>query len=620
MNNFDYETQRAVGIMKINYSGHGYINVCGYLTVSQFFPLTEDEAKEMFPPRGKIFAHNVSQKYNDYDGECITISVIPNAKEGEGYDDYIWDKSTDIELEGCILKKIDDLLSDNGERNFKILSENNLLDQEETVYVLSGEYIYKIDTSDSRFIPFFNAGKAKLVYSEKRETYYLLDTDLGEPENVIDITNDNQLIDWFTNKILKPNWTVIQEGGTKEAQNIVRETLLSYKQLPLSIAENRYNRLSKLIGIYKLTKESIDNLQNFPWIIPTIESSINNLKEEYFKKIEEDNQEKISRVKQEYEEQIIKEKTYLDQRLCTLQQEFENQKSTYEIKHKDLVTHLTEKEDELKMIDVKIAETRKALISEEEKLLLLQSRKDDILKDFKVIKDVLNIQNQHSPENEFFLDYTENNAESPFIMFNTFQTILGCWMSTYGLENEKSNDIATLLSKYKVVLLPNNAIIKSIMMATGKCTYLTAYVNVAWKSYNDLWESGLHAIVDECRRKQDRLHFLILKNINLSYIPNYLQPILDLQSGFAHRLPNEKETFPANLRIMATASSDRVIPMTRNSLELIGCIGKIPKCNNSSEFKQEELKDKGFLTPQILNEISHEISVNNKFEEYLDEN
>ena len=101
---------------------------------------------------------------------------------------------------------------------------------------------------------------------------------------------------------------------------------------------------------------------------------------------------------------------------------------------------------------------------------------------------------------------------------------------------------------------------------------MVSYVGVGWKSFDDLRYSGLSAIVAEAIKNPDMIHFLVLRNINMSYIPCYLQPVLDMQSGLSQYFPGTGIGFPENLRILCTRTKDTVIPVSASSLEGIGCI------------------------------------------------
>lgn len=135
-----------------------------------------------------------------------------------------------------------------------------------------------------------------------------------------------------------------------------------------------------------------------------------------------------------------------------------------------------------------------------------------------------------------------------------------------------ADEIVTKLSLHNVVLFPDNKTLLATMQATRRCRYVVSYVGVYWKSFNNLWESGLSVIINEAINNPDLIHFLVLRNINMSYIPCYLQPILDMESGLIKYYPGTELEFPENLRILCTRVKETVIPVTEASLEGVGCI------------------------------------------------
>ena len=162
----------------------------------------------------------------------------------------------------------------------------------------------------------------------------------------------------------------------------------------------------------------------------------------------------------------------------------------------------------------------------------------------------------------------------------------------------------------------------SVIYATGRCRYITSYVSVSWKSFSDLWENGLVQIIDSCKRNPQDIHYLVLRNINLSYTPNYLQPLLDAQRGFVNTLPNSSEVYPANLKVLMTATEDDVIPLTKDSLQYIGCVSKKDFTPTTIIRKPKIEGLVGYLDAELLtseNPNIEEVSRHNCIEDYINE-
>ena len=97
MSNFDFENYNPVGYVRILPNGNANIEVIGYANHRNIFHnLTSRERIELFPPKGRVFAHNFIQRYDKLDKHLVCLAVMPNEKEGENLDAYIWDKSSSV--------------------------------------------------------------------------------------------------------------------------------------------------------------------------------------------------------------------------------------------------------------------------------------------------------------------------------------------------------------------------------------------------------------------------------------------------------------------------------------------------------------------------------------------
>ena len=205
----------------------------------------------------------------------------------------------------------------------------------------------------------------------------------------------------------------------------------------------------------------------------------------------------------------------------------------------------------------------------------LDSRKESIIADFSVIKEVLACgTSTKGPEPEDSITINEFNQknERDFPTAGPYKKNIDSLLMKYKAGKVSADEIVTMLATHNVVLFPDSETLLATMQATRRCRYVVSYVGVGWKSFDDLRYSGLSAIVAEAIKNPDMIHFLVLRNINMSYIPCYLQPVLDMQSGLSQYFPGTGIGFPENLRILCTRTKDTVIPVSASSLEGIGCI------------------------------------------------
>ena len=113
---------------------------------------------------------------------------------------------------------------------------------------------------------------------------------------------------------------------------------------------------------------------------------------------------------------------------------------------------------------------------------------------------------------------------------------------------------------------------------------------------------------------------LNLQNINLSYLPNFLQPVADLQKGLITRFPATDIPLPKNLRILCTVSEDELIKMPATVLRYFGCIDKTCQFDTSSTMKMADDANLGYLTTEeLIREGQQDFEVHNMFEQYIDE-
>ena len=93
MKTFDFENNNPIGYVDILPNGNANIDIVGYVdSLNVFHRLNSREIVDLFPPKGRVFAHNFIQRYESFRNRLVCLAVMPNAKDGEGLDSYIWDK------------------------------------------------------------------------------------------------------------------------------------------------------------------------------------------------------------------------------------------------------------------------------------------------------------------------------------------------------------------------------------------------------------------------------------------------------------------------------------------------------------------------------------------------
>ena len=339
MNNFDYNKHAVIGELSINQSsGNGYVRVLGYIDGSNYIFLSQVDINKIFLPKGEVFAFNIQRDYIDYDKELISLYVIPNEKEGDKYNAYVWNHFRGVYVLGSKTIRIEEKFNDNGEENFSILSKYNFLDQDEPYFFISDDKLYKVDkSSTSRFIPYCIIDDNTEIVDGVYSTYFL-ENDLPSKDGVIDITTDEQLIDWFINKIARNNWQDIQSGDGSKLICACKEALISLKNLDDEIIRSRLERIKRIVKSFILTRDSLQDILNAKWLHNTVYKSIEAYKDDYISSILSDNAKELDSIKEQHLQEIETAKLEYRKHLVNIQES----KDIAQAKHDRMLLQLEE--------------------------------------------------------------------------------------------------------------------------------------------------------------------------------------------------------------------------------------------------------------------------------------
>lgn len=625
MSDFDFIRHTVIGELTINSnSGHGYVKVYGYMDGYKYISLSAEESSRIFTPKGEVFAYNIVRDYSNLDRKLITLSVKPNDKDGDNRADFVCDyyngSICSIGYQITTLPKVGVI----GEYNYMQLHEHHLLGKDEPVFFQVNDKLYCIKDDKQRLIPYCTITDSMPIVRGKYDAYYLGGS-LPMEQGVIDITNDQQLIKWFVEKIAKVRWHDIQSGNGKLAQDEAKKALEATSLDP-NIVLHRLHRLAMLTESFVLTRDEVQSLIDAPWLQPTISKALLNFKEDYVNLVLSENADEINSLREEHELEIQRETAQHDSAITQLKKSMERALQEHD-------QALTRFEDEIETKQLELGRLVKDISDKEtiigcltEQLKSINERKDAVVSDFEVIKQVLNLSsstnNQHSSIRTDAPITDVHLSDKRLPLYRGFNKNLEICLKAFGCTTNNINKLSDLFIGYGCILLPNIESLMSVIYATGRCRYVTSYVSVSWRSFSDLWENGLVQIIDSCKRNPQDMHYLVLRNINLSYIPNYLQPLLDAQMGFISTLPNSTEVYPANLKVLMTATEDDVIPLTKDCLQYVGCVSKKDFTPNAIIRKPKIEGLVGYLDADLLtNESSDldEISRVNSIDDYINE-
>lgn len=626
MGTFDYENNNPVGYVDILPNGNANIDIVGYVDrLNKYHHLNSKEINNTFPPKGRVFAHNFVQKYESFRNSLVCLAVMPNAKDGEGLDSYIWDKSVTVYEFGTKLKSLKANLNEDGENNFRIFQENDLIETESDKFILCGDKVYYIKAqSRERLIPYWNISSLDIIDTSFGKKY-IPSSQLPEKDGCIDITNDDQLINWFMTKILRKHYSEIVAG---ESFDVVEQYLVKafndMKNLTPNVHKSRLERIKRISTNFIMTLDELHAISDIPWVKNVIQQTVEAHKQSLISDTSAEYKDLLDKLKEEHETQIELEKIRYDEKLKELETEFKASASTISENEAKATAKLEEKKLEIEILDETIATKKKDVENVEQLIKKANERKNDLISDFAIIKEVFGM---GSPVSSPTLSKSSKtlNIESidqvgtECMMYNAYKKSLEDTLKANKLPHQNASTIADMMAEYKLLLVPDGVYAMAIIHAAQKCYYGVEYVNVGWKSFDDLWTEGLQEMVQHCNNKPEQMHFLILQNINLSYLPNYLQPILDIQMGLSPYFPCGIQ-FPDNLRILCTFDDGEVLPMSEKSLSYIGCIEKPSKEIHVSSIKTAYDERYGYLSPTKLMEGIEGLSnVPNFYKSYIDE-
>ncbi len=638
MDTFDFEKYDVIGFVQkpVGFNkDHSTITVMGIVDRSSniYIPLTDSEKLALFPTKGCIFAYGMFTKHPDWTGECVRIEVKlnNNTNSRKDRDDFIWNWSNIESIFAEKAVKLNSTLKQNGEENYNMFQSAGVLGAEKTKYVISGENLYEVKPS-IRLVSYWHLSDVSDNLLKCGGNYFI-HYDIEQKERgKIDITSDSQLIDWYKKNILKKEWSKIHESKSfASVDDVVKESLQKLN-IPSNIYESRLSRITSMSHNIDLTFEELEDLGTSQWFKDAVQEAMDKSIERYIKRLNDSRKDIIDKLRKE---QLVEEQKLEEEHRIKI--ESENNRFNKEVQQledclslkKNTVAELNntiskktaEKDAILKKAEDNLASIEAEIKSKKDVLKRIESKKDSLVEDFGVIHDVLSMcsisdtKKQTTPTIET-IDVGDTDA---YPALQPFRKNLESYLISSKAEMISLDELVTRLAKNNVILLPDLKTLTSLMKATGKCRYVVEYVGVDWKSFKDLWGNGLASLVDSCHQNNTVIHFLVLRNINMSFVPTYLQPIFDMENGLLTFFPGTDIKFPKNLKILCTRVSESVIPLTEKVLASFGCVAPIEKEANPTDENTQLIS--GYLTSSMMENLSpHAAMINsNSIEHYIDD-
>lgn len=546
--------------VKMGGTNNAMISVVGLVDEKGIFTyLTSEKAKEIFQPDGKVFAYNLLDRNEQWGKKLLNFHVIPKKyyDDDENHTNYIWDYNKDIMEYGCLAQCFPDnsLSWEDNEVNHKFIEKNGL--EEGVHYIISCSKLFKI------------SGKSGLIKTwSLNDDYFLVDDPecvitiygnsyvMKEPKlscEYLDSLSDFAVVHWFK-KIIQKTYPELYDilKGDKTADIYMLSDILNISH---RILRNRINKVINMFENMEITKTELNAFKNSPIFSDAIDKAILRFKDDF-----------TTKIKEEINSQIKERKDKLEEEIQSIQETRDKIKQEL----KSLEQEKSKKKEELDSM-VKTYQVQ------EKKMEELSAKKQDIVSDFKIIKEVLSLgadNGKTSPSGKseihpVYLDVGINEYE----YLEDYQDAIKDQLGAFGLKGS-SFVMASLVLKHQFILVPDIRLAYAAVNATGRCYYYTSYAEIGWQSFDDVMNHGLVAIMESCHTHADIPHFLIIQNINISYVPTYLQPLLDAVAGYVISIPGTDIVLPENLRIIGTVTPDPGLPIPMSCLRIMGCYPK----------------------------------------------
>ena len=625
MNTFDYEQYRVIGLVEDKLGDNATINVIGYCddNLHVFHPLNNAEALELFPTRGKVFAYRFNIDYRHLKGCIVCLCVQPSNKDDR--EKFVWDWDAEVIEYGQRIFTLKGKFTEDSQHNYDILTNNGLHDVNSDKLVYSSGRVYQIiPNNNDRVLKYWEASSLDMVTVDGYK--YFVGISLPKHDGLLDITNDEQLANWYLSKVVKKNWAgIVQAQSFRNSESFLRELLSSQKDLDAATIENRLKRLLSIDTSISLMFESLKDIAETPWFSEVVNRSISQEKEHLIEQLKNDNLEEIQKMKEDHDLELMQLEEEQKAKIEKLHQEIDEKRKNLEAQERSLDAKLQEKTFEIELLDETAKEKQQAITTLEESIAKMSDRKASIIQDFSIIQEVLSTSVPQdkvagiASSKQFTLEEI-NYSANPITRFQAYVKSLENVLKVNEAPKCSPQALARLLAKYLVVLCPSQTIAQSLIMASHKCRYMTEYVSAKWASFDDLWNNGLAYIVGKSNEEPETIHFLLLQNINLSYLPNYLQPLADLQKSLITKFPATDIPLPKNLRILCTVAEDELITMPASVLKHFGCIDKACQFDISSAIIMADDANLGYLTTEeLIREGRQDFELHNMFEQYIDE-
>ena len=181
---------------------------------------------------------------------------------------------------------------------------------------------------------------------------YCVGISLPKHDGLLDITNDEQLANWYLSKVVKKNWAgIVQAQSFRNSESFLRDLLSSQKDLDAATIENRLKRLLSIDTSISLMFDSLKDIAETPWFSDVVNRSISQEKEHLIEQLKNDNLEEIQKIKEYHDLELMQLEEEQKAKIEKLQQEIDEKRKDLEVQERTLDAKLQEKNFEIELLD-----------------------------------------------------------------------------------------------------------------------------------------------------------------------------------------------------------------------------------------------------------------------------
>jgi hypothetical protein len=522
-------------------------NNCGKIMVlakldEQKKPLTildEKSAKEEFYPWGGVFGPSLFEEYKKFAlkiGDPVIFKFQPNEEiKNDGDDRFIVTHKT-LNKKGYLLHKIEDNLIENGcFIDLERLNAELNIPESKDLYLRSSTSIIgpffvendgEIRVKDKKKVHSWKISDCNIIKS--RKGLFLIEVPSHDvAHDYLDCMKSEQLSEWFRERIKEIDSSFVDELDKRtDWRKKMAEIIEMSKDTPGKLVEFRLSRVMKCLDNLKLEKTKIQSFaESSDEFRKIYEKSIVELKEEY---------------KNEFEEEYREEMAALEQKKSKAQAD--NQKLKEDIKNKERQQEHLNKE---------IADHRSNLEH-------FEKQRERLMKDFSLLQYIGDVQSK-SPVNTTtapaYLIEEVKPGDKEIKEIKNKEEFLGRlehFFALYGINKTYSKRFLNAAAAFKCFLIPDAKLGLAFAEAVCNTKYIIQQVEPDWLHFRNLWKNGLGELWESSHNEPEKLHLLILEDINLASPECWGRPLFDMMSGLRERIPFGGTPWPRNFKIAAT--------------------------------------------------------------------